>query len=430
MLYAVGRMARPACREKRQKTGDESLHSQTGGAMTETTQRNRQPHVAVFVDTWGSYGQRLLQGIADYVDTHGSWSLFVEMHSTGRFEPARLRRWRGDGVLAFIEDRRIAARMARSGVPTVETDGQVLDGKLPSVGNDEEDAGRLAAEHLLERRFTNFVYSGYADQVWVERRCQGFRDALAQAGYACEVRYYPRSFTTVNTWEKAQRELTAWLAELPKPLGVMACSDRHAQNILDACQRAHLVVPDDVAVIGTDNEEAVCRLSNPPLSSVANSPRTIGYESARLLDQMMSGQVTADQVEPILIPPQGVVTRRSTDVMVIDDAIVADALRFIRDHASESINVHDVVQQLSVSRSMFYRRFEKAMGRSPHEHILRVRMDRVKEFLVQTSLPLERVAALTGFEHTEYLVAVFKREVGITPGRYRAGHLQGRYEKP
>lgn len=391
--------------------------------------QHEQPHVAVFLDTWGSYGQRLLQGIADYVDTHGTWSLFVEMHSAGRFDPARLRRWRGDGVLAFIEDRRIAGRMARSGIPTVETDGQVLDGKLPLVGNDEEAAGRLAAEHLLERRFTHFVYSGYADHVWVERRCHGYVDSLARAGYSCQIHHYPRRFTTVNTWEAAQQELTAWLAELPKPLGVMACSDRQAQNILDACHRAGLAVPDDVAVIGTDNEEAICRLSNPPLSSVANSPQRIGYEAARLLDQLMSGKTTAERVEPILIPPQGIVTRRSTDVMVVGDAIVTDALRFIRDHASESIDVQDVVEQLSVSRSMFYRRFEKAMGRSPHEHILRVRMDRVKELLIQTALPLERIAALTGFEHTEYLVAVFKREVGMTPGRYRAGNLQRRRGK-
>jgi LacI family transcriptional regulator len=302
----------------------------------------------------------------------------------------------------------------------------VLDGKLPLVANDEEGAGRLAAEHLLERRFTNFVYSGYTDQVWSERRCRGFRETLAQAGHTCEVHYYPRTFTTANTWEKAQQELTAWLRGLPKPLGVMACSDRHAYNVLDACQRARLTVPDDVAVVGVDNEEALCRLSNPPLSSVANSPRAVGYQAAQLLDQLMNGGADPATVEPILIPPQGVVTRRSTDIMVVEDTVVSEALRFIREHASESIDVCEVVQQVSVSRSMLYRRFQKALGRSPHEHILRVRMDRVKELLVQTSLPLERIAALTGFQHVEYLVAVFKREVGMTPGRYRISRYQRR----
>ena len=390
--------------------------------MVKTALRNRQPHVAVFVDTWGSYGQRLLEGIADYVDAHGPWSLFVEAHGLGHIQPARLRRWRGDGVLAFIEDRRAADAMARSGICTVETDGQVLDGKLPLVGNDEEGAGRLAAEHLMERRFTHFAFSGYAREVWAERRYEGFRKALEKAGHECDARHYPRSFTTLTMWENAQRELTAWLTKLPKPLAVMACSDRHAQNILEACQRAQFFVPDEVAVIGTDNEEALCRLSNPPLSSVANSPRTIGYEAARLLDHLMNGLARAARPAPILIPPKGVVTRRSTDIMVVEDPIVGDALRYIRDHACESIDVNDVLDAISVSRSMFYRHFVRALGRSPHEHILHVRLDRVRELLVQTAFPLSRIAAMAGFEHCEYMVAAFKRETGMTPGRYRAGH--------
>jgi LacI family transcriptional regulator len=395
--------------------------------MAKTTPCSRLPHVAVFVDTWGSYGLRLLDGIADYADAHGPWSLFVEAHSVGTLQPARLRRWKGDGVLAFIEDRRTAAQLARSGVPVVETDGQVLDGLLPLVGNDEEAAGRLAAEHLIEQRFSHFAFSGYANEAWAKRRSAGFCEALEQAGHRCAVHHHPRSFSTLTAWEKAQRELAVWLTKLPKPLGVMACSDRHAQNILEACQRARLVVPDEVAVIGTDNEVSLCRLSNPPLSSVANSPREIGYEAARLLHQLMGGRVKPGKAEPILIPPQAVVRRRSTDIMVVDDPIVSEALRFIRDHACEPIDVGDVLEAIAVSRSMFYRRFVGAMSRSPHAHILRVRLNRVRELLTQTVFPLSRIAALSGFEHTEYMVAAFKREMGITPGQYRAGRCRSKF---
>ena len=392
--------------------------------MGKAARRKRHPHVAVFVDTWGGFGQRLLAGIADYVEAHGPWSLFLEMHGLGGFEPPRLRRWQGDGVLAFIEDRRVAARMARCGVPIVETDGHVLDGKLPMVGKDEEGNGRLAAEHLLERRFAHLAFSGYPEQPWAERRRRGFVQALRRAGYDSQVRHYPRSFDAVNTWEKAQQELAAWLAEQPKPLGLMACSDRHAHQVLDACQRAGLAVPDEVAVIGSDNEEAICRLSNPPLSSVANSPYQIGYEAARLLDQLMSGRADPARVEPRLIPPQGVITRRSTDITVLEDKLVADALRFIREHACEDINVEIMVRKLPVSRSSFFRRFRKAVGQTPHEHILRVRLDRVKELLTQTSLPLSRVARLAGMKHSEHMVALFKRRTGMTPGQYRAQHRQ------
>lgn len=395
-----------------------------GFATNETDGPRRPWHVAVFVDTWGNYGGRLLEGIADYVDAHGPWSLFLEMHGTGRFHPSRLRRWKGDGVLASIEDRRIAARMAQSGIPLVDTDGQVLDGKLPFVGNDEEAAGRLAAEHLVDRRFTNFAFSGYPCQPWVERRCRGFRDALARAGFPLAVRYFSRSFDTVSAWENAQQQLADWLVGLPKPLGLMACSDRHAQHLLDACRRADLKVPDEVGVIGTDNEEAICRLSNPPLSSVANNPQRIGYEAARLLDQMMGGKTGPEIWEPRLIDPKGVVTRRSTDIVVTDDQLVGDALRFIRDHACESVNVNETLRHIARSRSTLYRHFQSAIGRSPHEEIQRVRLERVRELLAQTSLPLAEIARLAGFEHSEYLVAVFKRRTGMTPGRYRNLHKE------
>ena len=382
----------------------------------------KHPHVAVFVDTWGHFGQRLLMGIAEYVETHRPWSLFFEMHGTNQFDLARLIRWKGDGVLAFIKDREVAARVARLDIPTVETDGHVLDGKLPLVGNDEEAAGRLAAEHLLERGFSHFAYSGYPGQPWAKRRRRGFTEALLAAGYACRVRHYPRSFTTPSTWENAQRELTAWLAQQPKPLAIMACSDRHAQNVLDARRRAEIAVPDDLAVIGTDNEEAICRLSDPPLSSVANNPRAIGYKAAKMLDQLMSGQMDPTETEPVLVPPQGIVTRRSTDVMITEDKLVADALRFIRRHACDGIDVNAVLRQVPLSRNAFYRRFRKVVGRSLHGELLRVRLNHVKNLLRQTSLPLKAIAHLAGFEYAEYMGAVFKQRTGITPTQYRTRH--------
>ncbi len=304
-------------------------------------------------------------------------------------------------------------------IPTVETYGHATKLKLPCVGNDDAAIGRLAAKHLLERRFRNFAFSSYPDQPWAERRCRGFIEAVREAGCACEVGYYPRSFDTLRAWERARQQLTAWLKQLPKPLGLMACSDRHAQNILDACRRARIALPDEVAVIGSDNNEAICRLSDPPLSSVADDPRQIGYEAARLLDRLMSGKADPAATEPLLVPPKYVVTRRSTDISVVDDELVAEALHFIRERAFEPINVSIMLQKMSVSRSTLYRRFRNAVGRSPHEELLRIRLDRVKELLTQTSLPLTQVASLAGFEHVGYMATVFKRQAGMTPIQYR-----------
>lgn len=392
--------------------------------MSETVERNRAFHVAVWLDTTGNYGRGLLRGIADYMEAHGRWSLFVEPRATGRFDPAWVRRWQGDGMLVFLEEPRTAVQLRKLKLAIVEIYGHVRDLKLPSVGNDDVAIGRLAAEHLLERRLEHFAYSGYPDQPWSALRRQGFGDAVREAGYTCESHGHPRLFPTPKAWERAQRELLGWLKRLPKPVGLMACSDRHAQNVLDACRRANLEVPDEVAVIGSDNDELLCRVSDPPLSSVADNPRKIGFEAADLLEQLMSGKADPAAVQPRLIPPKGVVTRRSTDMMVIDDELVAGALRFIREHASQAIDVNTVLQRTPLSRSAFYRRFRKAVGRSPHEEILRVRFERVKELLTQTSLPLMRIAHLAGFEHAEYMVAVFKRRTGTTPGRYRASHAR------
>lgn len=382
-------------------------------------------HVAVFVDTAGNYGRGLLEGIAEYQEAHGPWSMFLQPRATGQFDLAWLRRWKGDGVLAFVEQRDMAQRLRKLRIPLVETYGHLRDLNVPRVANDDLAIGRLAAEHLLSRQFEHLAYSGYPDQLWVELRYEGFGQTLAEAGRGCERHVHPRSFASLEQWEKAQQDLTRWLRKLPKPLGVMTCSDRHALNVLEACRRAGLAVPDQVAVIGVDNDAPLCRLSDPPLSSVADNPGKIGYEAARLLDQLMTEKHEPQSLEPILVPPLGVVARRSTDVTVTADPQVREALRFIREHACQEIDVKSVLRHVRSSRSAFYRRFSAAMGHPVHEEILRARLDRVKYLAAQTSMPLARVAEVAGFEYPEYMGAAFKRRFGLTPGQYRARHRPG-----
>jgi LacI family transcriptional regulator len=379
-------------------------------------------HVAVFVDTVGSYGRRLLEGIADYLETHPQWSIYLQPRATGQFDPTWLRRWKGDGVLAFVEDRESLLRLRRRGIPVVETYGHLGDLKTPCVSNDDRAVGRMAAEHLLARRFEHFAFSGYPDQPWCERRFEGFCETLRNAGRDCVRWRHPRSFRIVDEWEKAQRELAEWIAALPQPLGVMACSDRHALNVLDACRRAKRTIPDQAAVIGVDNDPSICRLASPPLSSVADNPHKIGYEAAKLLDRLMLGEPSQKIACTALVPPLGVIARRSTDVTVTDDPMVREVLQYIRVHACEDINVATILKRLPISRSAFYRRFQRAVGRPLHEQLLLTRLHRVKEMAAQTALPLAQIAPHAGFEHVEYMGAAFKRVFGMTPGEYRKTH--------
>jgi LacI family transcriptional regulator len=198
----------------------------------------------------------------------------------------------------------------------------------------------------------------------------------------------------------------------------MACNDMRGQQVLDACRAGEVAVPDDVAVVGVDNEEVLCDLSDPPLSSVLPNAERIGYEAAALLDQMMDGKKV--QAKPAFIEPIGVVTRRSTDVLAIEDRPIAVAARFIREHACEGIDVSDVLRAVSMSRSALDRHFIKIMGRSPKDEILRVRLNRAKQLLAETDFPQALIAEKIGFEHIEYLSRIFKKRIGITPSEFRS----------
>ncbi|MGH9162489.1 MAG: XylR family transcriptional regulator, partial [Vicinamibacteraceae bacterium] len=283
------------------------------------------------MDKSRSYGRRVLRGIAHYVELHGPWSLSVDPHASGAYNVRWLKNWRGDGVLAFVEALPAAGRLRASGLPIVELFGHRLDLNLPQVSNDEAAIGRLAAEHLLERQFRRFAFVGYSGLGWSERRQGGFVERARQAGLTVETLFCGESGRSLATWEQDQRRLTEWLARLAKPVGVMACSDRLGTRVLDACRRADLAVPEEVAVIGVDNDEETCLLGHPPLSSVIDDAEQVGFAAAHLLDEMMAGRDRGRRQwsKPILIPPVGVATRRSTEVAAIEDAVVARAARLI-----------------------------------------------------------------------------------------------------
>ena len=213
------------------------------------------------------------------------------------------------------------------------------------------------------------------------------------------------------------RQLAKWLAGLPKPVGIMACYDIKAQQVLDVCRELDLAVPEQVAVIGADNDHLLCNLSDPPLSSVIPNSRRAGYEAARLLDQMMFGEKVDNNA--VLVRPLGIETRQSTDTLAIEDAEIAEALRFIRRHASSGINVGDVLKAVPLSRRVLESRFRKLLGRTPHEEIVRQRIGRVQQLLSETELSLREIADRTGFEHAEYLSVAFKQATGQTPTQFR-----------
>ncbi len=373
------------------------------------------PRVALIIETSNDYARGLLHGVRAWIREHEPWSIFLAEHGRGDEPPAWLSDWQGDGIIARIESRKIARAVKKSGRPAVDVSAGRHLPELPWVETDDEAIARLAADHLMERGFRHFAYCGDDRFNWSTWRREAFEKMVTRAGHSCDT-WTPRPGED-DTWERHEEALVQWIDKLPRPVGIFACYDIRGQQILEACRRLGLAVPDEVAVIGVDNDELLCDLYTPPLSSVVPDTHRTGYEAARLLDRIMRGENVGADAHPIR--PVGVVTRESTDVTAIDDRDVSTAVRFIRDHACEGINVEDVLEQIPLSRRVLESRFKTLIGRSPHEQILKTRLDRVCLLLTETDLPLTRVAERCGFKHVEYLSAVFKKKIGTPPSTYR-----------
>ncbi|HRY51220.1 MAG TPA: DNA-binding transcriptional regulator [Candidatus Paceibacterota bacterium] len=383
-------------------------------------------HVALLVETSLGSGRDILRGIARYVREHESWALFHEPRSLEDSVPQWLEGWRGDGIIARIQNRKMAEAVLATGLPAVDVLGMVPETGIPLVHVDDRQIGRLAAAHLIERGFQHFGYFGITDENWSIRRREAFRTCLREHEFNLDAFDLPRHVRRTVTWEQRENRLARWIQTLPKPVGVMVCSDQRGLDFLEACRRAQVGVPDEVAVIGVDNDDALCEVANPPLSSIWPAHNQVGYEAAALLAQFIHGGLRP--ASPILIAPGGIITRQSTDVLAIPDRNLALALKIIRERAWDGLKVDAVARYAGLSRSVLQRRFRKVLGRTVHEEMLNARLRHACGLLSGTRLALAEVAERSGFKHQEYLGAVFKRRLGMTPAQYRrqAGPLAGR----
>lgn len=376
----------------------------------------RRRQVALLIETSNAYGRGLLQGVVHYIREHQPWSFYLMEQGRGDDPPPWLENWKGDGIIARIETPRIARAVVKAGVPAIDVSAARLVPALPWVETDDEQIARLAFEHFVERGFRHFAFCGDARFNWSVWREHHFRAHVAAAKHTVHC-YRPANADADLGAQMG--ELRRWLIELPKPVGVMACYDIRGQQVLDACRSAGLAVPDEVAVIGVDNDALLCELAAPPLTSVIPNTHRTGYEAAALLDRLMAGRRVPATAH--LIAPHGIALRQSTDVLAVDDRNVARAVQFIREHACAGINVSDVLRAVPLSRRVLEQRFQRLLGHTPREEILHVRLNRVKQLLSETDLPLYLIAERTGFDHVEYLSVVFKREEGRTPSAFRQG---------
>ena len=385
-------------------------------------------NVALLIESSRSYGRSLLRGIAQFSRTQGNWSLLHEEMTIDAELPGWLAESNADGIIARLDDH-IIRPLRRLQVPIVDVRCCRNYPGIPRVETDERAVARLVFEHLWQRGFRRFAFCGFGGAHYSEARLRCFRELVAAEN--CPLSVYETAgdaeaaLTTIERSGVLDVEpLSEWLSGLQPPTGLFVCNDIRGQQALNACRRLGISVPDDLGVIGVDDDDAICPLSDPPLSSVRPNAEHIGYRAAETLARLMNGAPTTNETE--YIPPNGVVQRLSTQVAAVDDREVAQACRFIRENIAHGIDVSDVTQLTRLSRRQLERRFRLALNRTPHEEITAAQVARVKQLLAETDLTLEQLAPLAGYDYKERLSAVFKRETGETPGQFRERTAQTR----
>ena len=378
------------------------------------------PKVILLIDTARAYGRGLLRGIAKYSDLHGPWIFYWRApfyRETGRekITLSELKDWGADGVI--IREQKKTKEIISMGLPTIVAPWKEPFPGVANIITDSVAIGRMAAEHLLDRGFRHFAYCGFGDMFyWCRERSEGFSKRIAETGFQTHFYQQPKS-RAQRLWENEQILIADWLKSLPKPIGLMACTDDRSRDVMEACKIAGLHVPDEIAVVGADNDEILCNLCDTPLSSVALSIEKAGYEAAELLDKLMTGEKMADQ--RIVVRPTHIVIRRSTDILAIEDKEIAEAVRFIRQHPKEPIQVGDVVDAVALSRRSLYQRFHRILGRSPNDEIRRVRVEQIVRMLVETNLSISRIASTLGYTGAAHIARYFRQEKGISLLEYR-----------
>lgn len=322
-----------------------------------------------------------------------------------------------DGII--LQARFITDQIRQLGVPLITLDANTDFEDIPKIFTNDQSIGRIAANHLIERGFSHYAFCGFDHLVWSRLRGESFKNTVENAGHHCYIYRYPEQ-PTPKLWAQDYLVIIEWLNTLPRPLGLMACNDDRGQYILEACKVAGYAIPEEIAVVGADDDQLRCRFAAPPLSSVSLNLEKAGYEAAELMDKLLHGQAAHD----IKVDPKWVVCRQSTDIIAVDDADVSQALRFIREHGTGVIQVSDVVQALCISRRTLYSKFSKALGRSVHDEIVRVRLERIHTLLTDTKLSISWIAEMMGFAGPDKLYRFFFRETGKTPTEFRK-EIQG-----
>ncbi len=372
--------------------------------------------VAIFVDKEVGYCERVLNGIVRYANESTQW---VYRGSNPMIEHVRaVPRWKPHGIIATLWDKTVSEEIIGFGVPVIDVFDWLDHPCTARIAVDNAAVGRLAVEHFAERGLRHFAFTGALNYEFIRNRLTSFAAALAEGDRSAPMEHALEFGNT--SWGfyhlGADAPLSDWIVSLPKPVGILAGNDDAGLRVLEAARRLKIRVPDDVAVLGVDNNVLLCNLAHPPLSSIETGPERIGFEAARALDCAMRGEPVAPRT---LVMPVQVVARQSTDTLAIEDADIAGVVRSIRRTATKKMTVAALLKGLPVRRRTLERRFRALVGHSMHDEIRNTRIARARVLLAESDLSMPAIAERCGFGNAERLSRVFREVLAMTPTAFR-----------
>jgi len=370
--------------------------------------------IAVYLSLATEHGRGILRGIARFF--HQRPEVTVLKFSDPRaYDAASLRRLKPDGIIARVATRRNETVLASLGLPVVNVSGQIPTPRMPLINTDDLRAGELALRHLHGRAYRHFAYCGNTTHLGSVLRYRGFCQEARRLGMTAPIPRHnlPQGDQNAPYSDATQARLAEWLRTLPRPVGILGFTDRVALELDEACARIGRRVPEDVAILGVGNDLTRVEFAHVALSSIQLNTRQIGILAAETLQAMLDGK----QVSPgeILVSPQKIVTRRSTDRFAVDDEVVAQALDHMREHVGNTIYVDEVARAAGVTRRVLELRFRAALGTSVYAEAQRLHFERALELMAEPGLTLGEIAYASGFESPSVFASAFRRRHGVTP---------------
>lgn len=391
--------------------------------MQKSRSQKHNLRIAFVVPTVGLNTRRILKGVSRYTMINPSWHLRLACGDSRRILPV-LAKAGIDGAFISVQTQQVNSELLAMKLPCIAMQCFNIPNNLPYLTADSFNAGRIAAEHFLERGFNNFAFYSLSNVIWSQERMKGFCGRLKEAGFSAAVYNIKatdkptQDWQIGRTWLKGLEGPLNWLKSLRKPVGLMACDDGVGYDLIEAAGEAGFRIPEDIAIVGMDNDESLCNSIKPPLSSVEANLEQAGYEAAELLNAMITGSEKI-VLRPIYARASCVVARQSSDILAIDDHEVASAVHFIRTRFNSLIQVTDVVAATTLSRRALEKRFRKIVNRSVLDEIMRVRIEHVSNLLLKSSMSVDQIAASSTFDSTSHLIRAFKQHKGMPPRTFR-----------